>query len=74
MLRRHRIAHILGTHIENSLTPFQDYPVGTKDQPQEHALDMTVAQLFELDSVVTAMRGRFTRLVRRDFTVWPQTP
>jgi hypothetical protein len=28
----------------------------------------------ELDSVVQSMRGHFVRAVRRDFTVWPQTP
>lgn len=72
--RRHRISHILGTHIENSATPFVDYPVGTVDQPHEHGLDLTVAQLVELDSVSRAMAGRMTRAVRRDFTVWPQLP
>jgi hydroxyacylglutathione hydrolase len=70
--RTHRVTHILGTHIENSSTASVDYPVGTVDQPHEHALDLTTAQLFELDSVVQAMRGRFTRTIRRDFTVWPQ--
>jgi hydroxyacylglutathione hydrolase len=72
--RRHPIAHILGTHIENTSTPYRDYPVGTVDQPEEHGLDLTPAQLFELDSVVHAMRGRMTRTVLRDVTVWPQLP
>ena len=70
----HVISHFLGTHIENSRAPGVDYPVGTVDQPSEHDLDMTHAQLVELDSVVQAMRGRFVRTIRRDFTVWPQTP
>jgi hydroxyacylglutathione hydrolase len=65
------VVHILGTHIENSATPFVDYPVGTVNQPSEHRLELTRGQLVELDSVVTAMRGRFVRTVRRDFTVWP---
>ena len=30
--------------------------------------------VFQLDSVVHAMRGRMTRTVLRDLTVWPQTP
>jgi hypothetical protein len=51
-----------------------DYPVGTVDQPNEHDIDMTHAQLVELDSVVQSMRGHFVRAVRRDFTVWPQSP
>jgi hydroxyacylglutathione hydrolase len=70
----HPISHFLGAHVENSRTPGVDYPVGTVDQQNEHDLDMTRAQLVELDSVVQAMRGRFVRSVRRDFTVWPQTP
>src|SRR6185436_6841261 len=49
--RSHPIRHILGTHIENSSTPFVDYPVGTVDHPKEHGLDLTTANLFELDSV-----------------------
>lgn len=71
-VRRHPVTHILGTHIENTATPYRDYPIGTVDQPNEHALDLTPAQLFELDSVVRGMRGRFTRTVLRDVTVWPQ--
>jgi glyoxylase-like metal-dependent hydrolase (beta-lactamase superfamily II) len=70
----HPVTHFLGAHVENSRTPGVDYPVGTVDQPEEHALDMTRAQLVELDSVVQAMRGHFVRTIRRDFTVWPQTP
>ena len=73
-VRSHPVTHLLGTHIENARTPFVDYPVGTVDQPDEHALDLGRAQLFELDSVVQSMRGRFVRTVRRDFTVWPRTP
>jgi hydroxyacylglutathione hydrolase len=72
--RTHRITHILGTHIENSDSPGVDYPVGTVDQPREHGLDLSTANLFELDSVVQSMRGRMKRTVRRDFTVWPQVP
>jgi glyoxylase-like metal-dependent hydrolase (beta-lactamase superfamily II) len=70
----HRVTHFLGAHVENSSTAGVDYPVGTVDQPNEHQLDMTHAQLVELDSVVRAMRGHFVRTIRRDFTVWPQTP
>lgn len=72
--RRHPVSHILGTHVENSSTPFRDYVVGTVDQPEEHGLDLTPAHLFVLDSVVQSMRGRMTRTVLRDMTVWPQLP
>ncbi len=69
--RTHPVTHMLGAHIENSRTPYVDYVVGTVDQPDEHALDLGRPQLFELDSVVRAMRGRMTRTVLRDLTVWP---
>ena len=70
-VRRHRVTHMLGAHVENTRVPFQDYPVGTVEQPDEHDLDLGQAQLFELDSVVRGMRGRMSRTVLRDLTIWP---
>jgi glyoxylase-like metal-dependent hydrolase (beta-lactamase superfamily II) len=70
--RRHHVTHLLGAHVENSRTPYRDYPVGTVDQPEEHELDLQPAQLFALDSVVQGMRGKMTRPVLKDFTIWPQ--
>ena len=67
-------SNMLGAHVEQSKTPYVDYPVGTKDQPNEHGLDLTSAQLFELDSAVQSMRGKFRRLALRDVTIWPQLP
>ena len=69
---RHRVTHMLGAHVEQSRTPYRDYPVGCVDQPEEHELDLGRAQLVELDSVVRSMRGHFTRTLLRDLTVWPQ--
>lgn len=73
-VRTHDVIHFLGAHVEQSRTPFVDYPVGTVDQPEEHALDLARAQLFELDSVVRSMRGRVARTPLRDLTVWPVAP
>ena len=70
-VRTHQVTHMLGAHIENTRTPFTDYPIGTLDQPEEHDLDLGRAQLFELDSVVQSMRGRMKRTLLRDLTVWP---
>lgn len=67
----HLVVHFLGAHIENSREPGRDYPQGTLDQPDEHVLQMNRAQLFQLDSAVRAMRGRFARTVLPDFTIWP---
>jgi len=66
------VAHLLGTHIENTSTPYKDYPVGTVDQPDEHVLELTRAQLLELDAALDSMRGKVVRSVMKDFTIWPQ--
>jgi glyoxylase-like metal-dependent hydrolase (beta-lactamase superfamily II) len=68
------VTHMLGTHVENTNTPYRDYPVGTVDQPEEHALQLDRAQLLELDQALQQMRGRIVRTVMRDFTIWPVTP
>ena len=65
------VSAILGTHIEQARTPFTDYPVGTRDQPDEDRLELSRAELMTLDSTVSAMRGRFVRTRLRRFTVWP---
>ena len=65
------VSAILGTHIEQTRTPFTDYPEGTQDQPQEDRLELSRAELVSLDSVVRTMRGRFTRLRLPRFTIWP---
>lgn len=72
--RRHLVTHFLGAHVENTRTPFRDYPEGTVDQPEEHQLDLSRAQLIELDSAVRAMRGRMVRTALRDITIWPLAP
>jgi glyoxylase-like metal-dependent hydrolase (beta-lactamase superfamily II) len=66
-----RVSAILGTHIEQTSTPFTDYPVGTLDQPAEDRLELSRAELVSLDSVVRSMRGRFTRVRQPRFTIWP---
>ncbi len=68
------VAHVLGTHIEESATPYKDYPVGTKYQPEEHALELSRGQLLELAEALVAMKGQPARLALRDFTIWPQQP
>lgn len=68
------VAHVLGTHIEQSSTPYKDYPVGTKYQPEEHALALSRGQLLELAEALEGMKGKAVRMAFRDFTVWPQQP
>ena len=73
-VNEHVVVHFLGAHVENRREPGRDYPEGTVDQPDEHELQLNRAQLFQLDSAVRAMRGRFVRTVLPDFTIWPLTP
>jgi len=65
------VAHILGAHVENTRTPYVDYPEGTKYQPDEHALELGRAHLLELNDGLTAMGGTIVRRAFRDFTIWP---
>jgi glyoxylase-like metal-dependent hydrolase (beta-lactamase superfamily II) len=66
------VAHILGCHIEESNTPFLDYVVGTKYQPEEHPLELSHAHLVELNEALKSMNGHPVRYALRDFTVWPR--
>ena len=68
------ITWILGTHIENTTRPGVDYPVGTIDQPEEHVLQLTRADLGALDLALAGMRGRLSRTVLPHFTIWPVLP
>jgi glyoxylase-like metal-dependent hydrolase (beta-lactamase superfamily II) len=68
------VAHILGCHVEESKTPFLDYPVGTKYQPEEHVLELSHAHLVELNEALKSMHSHPVRYALRDFTIWPREP
>jgi hypothetical protein len=68
------VAHILGCHIEQSTTPFVDYPVGTVYQPHEHVLELGRAHLLELLAGLESMKDQPKKLALRDITVAPQAP
>ncbi|MBV8903562.1 MAG: MBL fold metallo-hydrolase [Acidobacteriia bacterium] len=72
--RERPVAHILGCHIEESKTPFLDYPVGTKYQPEEHVLELSHAHLVELNEALKSMGSQPVRYALRDFTIWPREP
>ncbi len=65
------VAHILGNHIEETDTPFLDYPVGTMYQPHEHELALSRGSLLELEDALVSMHGVPQRMAMRDFSVWP---
>jgi len=68
------VANILGNHIEQSATPFVDYPVGTMYQPNEHELALPRGTLLELNEAVISMHGTPRRYCMRDISVWPVGP
>jgi hydroxyacylglutathione hydrolase len=65
------VTHILGNHIEQTRTPYLDYPIGTVYQPDEHALELGRAHLLELNEALQSMNGKIVRMAFRDFTIWP---
>jgi glyoxylase-like metal-dependent hydrolase (beta-lactamase superfamily II) len=67
----HDVTHVLGCHIENTSTPYVDYPEGTTFQPDEHALELGRAHLLELQAALRDMQGPIERRALRDFTIWP---
>jgi hypothetical protein len=68
------VAHILGCHIEQSDTPFVDYPVGTVYQPQEHALALSRIHLLALFAGLEKMGSKPEQSTHRDFTIVPRAP
>jgi hydroxyacylglutathione hydrolase len=66
------VAHILGAHIENTRAPYIDYPAGTTNQPDEHALELGRGHLLELDEALVLMKGNLLKKALRDFTISPQ--
>lgn len=66
------VTHVLGTHIEQTSTPYKDYPVGTKYQPEEHELALSRGTLLELKEALEAMQDKPVRLALRDITIWPR--
>jgi glyoxylase-like metal-dependent hydrolase (beta-lactamase superfamily II) len=65
------LTHVLGNHIEQTRTPYLDYPIGTVYQPEEHELALGRAHLLELNDALRGMNGKVVRMAFRDFTIWP---
>ncbi len=66
------VTHVLGNHIEQTRTPYLDYPVGTVYQPDEHEFALGRAHLLELNEALRSMQGGVRREAFRDFTIWPK--
>jgi glyoxylase-like metal-dependent hydrolase (beta-lactamase superfamily II) len=68
----HPIAHVLGTHIEQTRTPVLDYPRGTTYQPDEHPLALSRAHVIELNEAFISMKGQLQKIALPDFTIVPR--
>jgi hydroxyacylglutathione hydrolase len=68
------VTHLLGAHVEQSTTPYLDYPAGSIYQPQEHVLELGRSHLLELDDALTKLNGKPARVAYKDFTIWPNDP
>lgn len=68
------VRHVLGTHIEQSATPFVDYPVRTTYQPAEHRLELGMEHLTELVRELRLMAGKPERKALASFTIYPRPP
>jgi hydroxyacylglutathione hydrolase len=68
----HPVTHILGCHIEMTTRPGRDYPLGTRHQPDERPLQMTVAQLHGVRDAAHAIAagGRKGVHVHDDFIIY----
>jgi hydroxyacylglutathione hydrolase len=65
------VTHILGCHVEQTTTPYLDYPVGTMFAPDEHALPLSRAHLLEMNDALKEMKGSRERYPLAEFTIWP---
>lgn len=65
------VTHVLGNHIEQTRTPYLDYPRETIYQPDEHQLELGRAHLLELNTALREMKGKLVKTAFRDFTIWP---
>ncbi len=66
----HPISYILGTHIEMTTTPDQDYS-GTYE-PNEHALQLGVEHLWELRDSLEALGDTPIKKIHDDFIIFPR--
>ena len=67
------IAHVLGCHIEQTRTPFLEYPIGKLDQSDEHGLALSVGTILELDRALAGLTSP-QRIALRDLTIYPLNP
>ena len=68
------VAYVLGNHIEETGTPFKDYPIGSIYHPHEHRLELSFGDLLALEDGLKSMQAAPHRMAMSDFTLWPHEP
>ena len=67
------VTHVMGCHIEMSRTAGQDYPIGSKYQPDEPPLQMTMAQLLRVGAAAHQAASKPGVHVHDDFIIFNGT-
>jgi glyoxylase-like metal-dependent hydrolase (beta-lactamase superfamily II) len=70
MARTRAVRAVLGCHIEMTRTPGRDYPIGTRYQPDEPPLAMTVEQLHAVHDAARGAAGQPGVHVFDDFAIY----
>ncbi len=65
------VTHVLGAHVEETSTPYLEYPFGTIYQPDEHSLALSRAHLLELQATLLAMGDQPVTKAMSDYTISP---
>src|SRR5215469_12325559 len=66
------VTHVLGCHIEMTMQPGRDYPLGATYQPDEPPLQMTVAQLSDVRAAAASVAGKQGVHRYDDFIIYNQ--
>lgn len=65
------VCHVMGTHIEMSNVPGDDYTIGANSHPNEHPLQLGREHLLELNAACIAMGNTPVYEVHDDFIIYP---
>ena len=65
------VSHVLGTHIEMSAVPGEQFPIGSTFHPNEHVLQLSRDHLLELLDGLIGMQAAPHIETHNDFVIWP---
>lgn len=66
-----QVCHVLGTHIELSTQPGDEFPAGSQSHPDERPLELERSDLVELGTAIEAMADSPHRETHDDFVIVP---